>query len=420
MVGALAVLGFAGTIGVWSAVATLSGAVIASGQFVVDGNVKKVQHPTGGIVGDLRVRDGDYVTAGQTVLRLDDTITRANLQVIVSQMDELAARRSRLVSERDGLQQIAPDETFAGREAENSVAKLLSSERDLFSARREARDISVAQLHKQIAQLKQEIAGFQSQKSAGSRQSTLIAAELKDVVSLFDRDLVPITRKNRLEREAADLEGSDGKLVASIAQAEGKIAETELQIQQVGDKLREEVTGELREIQGKLAELKERRIAAEDQLARVDLKAPASGYVHQLAVHTVGGVITPAEPALLIVPEKDALQIEAHIEPQDIDQVKPDGVAQVRVRAFNQRTTPELKGRVTRISPDTTTDERTGAARYIVRVALDEGEAAQLGSGHPVTAGMFADVFIKTDDRTPFQYLTRPLMDQLTRAFRER
>lgn len=410
---------FAGTIGVWAVATTLSGAVVASGQFVVDGNVKKVQHATGGIVGELLVRDGDKVEQDAVLIRLDDTVTRANLQVITKQLDQFAARRARLEAERDGRESITVDPELAGRLKEPAIAELVSAEGNLFSARRAARDGQKAQLARRIGQLEDEISGLRAQQKARDRQATLIDEELLGVRDLFQKNLVSLSRRAALDREAANLEGRKGQLIAAVAQAEGKIAETQLQIIQIDDALREEVMKELRDIQGKSAELVERRIAAEDQLKRIEIRAPSSGYVHQLAVHTIGGVITPADPAMLIVPAEDGLQVEARINPPDIDQIGLGRTALVRIRAFNQRTTPELDGKVSRISADTSVDRQSGASFYTIRVKIEPGELARLAP-HRVSAGMQADVFVKTEDRTPLQFIVKPLMDQIAKTFRER
>jgi len=410
---------FSGTIGLWAATSNISGAVLAPAQFVVDTNVKKVQHPTGGIVGELRVREGDRVKEGDVLIRLDETITRANLQVVTKQLDEFAARRARLEAERDGRTSVAPPAEFAGRLDEPAIAAMMQAERHLFEARRTARAGQKSQLEKRIAQLKDEIAGLKSQQAAKAREASIITEELKGVRELYAKNLIQVTRLSALEREAANLEGQRGQLIASVAQAEGRIAEISLQIIAIDEELRAEVMKELREIQARVAELQERRVAAEDQLKRVEIRAPSSGYVHQLTVHTVGGVITPAEPAMLIVPADEALNLEARVAPQDIDQVAIGQRATVRIHAGNQRTTPELFGTVTRISADVSKDEQTGTTFYTIRVALPKEEIEQLGE-LKLVAGMQAEVFVQTSERTPLEYLVKPISDQIARAFRER
>lgn len=417
--GVASVVVFLGSVGVWAGVTNLSGAVVAPGQFVVAGSVKKVQHPTGGIVGELRVRDGDYVEQDAVLVRLDDTVTRANLEMILKQLDELTARRARLEAERDRRALVVLSEEIS-RGREDAIALLLKSESNLFDARRSAREGKRAQLVKRISQLQDEIKGLQSQQASRDRQEHLIEAELGSIRNLFAKNLVPLTRKNALERDAANLDGQEGQLLASVAQAQGKIAETQLQLNQIDEDLQEEVAKELREIQAKFAELIERKVAADDQLKRVEIRAPSSGYVHQLAVHTVGGVITPAEPAMLIVPEKEMLQLDVRIAPHDIDQISLGQPVKVRVLAFNQRTTPELDGVVSRISADSSLDQQKGMTYFTVRVAIAEGQERLLGRGHRLAAGMQAEVFVKTEDRTPFQFIVKPLGDQISRAFRER
>lgn len=417
--GSAAIALFAGTVGVWAVATNLSGAVIASGQFVIDGNVKKVQHHAGGIVGELNVRDGDRVEQDAVLIRLDDTLTRSNLQILATQLDEFAARRARLLAERDGKSMVEPAPGLAARGGEPAVAALLAAEQGLFEARRAAREGQKAQLTKRIGQLRDEITGLVAQQAARDRQAVLIEEELKGVRELYAKSLVALTRKTALEREAASLEGQRGQLIAAVAQAEGRIAETQLQIIQIDETLREDVMKELREIESRIAELAERRIAAEDQLKRMDIRAPSAGYVHQLAVHTVGGVVTAAEPIMLIVPSQDALLFEARVNPSDIDQIAPGQPALMRVHAFNQRTTPELNGTVRQISADTSRDAQTGAVFYTIRIGVPSEERARLAPNR-ITPGMLADAFVQTQDRTPLEFLLAPLTDQIARAFRER
>jgi HlyD family secretion protein len=409
---------FGGTIGLWAATSTLSGAVVAGGQFVVDTNIKKVQHPTGGIVGELRVREGDLVKAGDLVIRLDETVTKANLQIVTKQLDELLAHQSRLEAERDGAPALKIPDEFASRMDEPAVKKLLASEQSLFDARRSARDGQKSQLRKRIAQLENEIDGLRAQQTSKIREASLIADELKGVRELYQKNLIQLSRLSALEREAASLEGQRGQIVAAMAQAEGKISETNLQIIQIDEEMRAEVMKDLRESQAKVSELVERKVAAEDQLKRIDIRAPSEGYVHQLAVHTVGGVISPAEPAMYIVPMHDSLNLEAKVMPSDIDQLAIGQKATVRVHASNARTTPELTGSVSRISADVTKDQQTGATYYTIRVAIPPSELKHLGH-LKLVAGMQAEVFVQTHDRTPFEYIIKPLKDQLARTFRE-
>lgn len=418
LAGATMIALFGGTIGLWAATATLSGAVVAGGQFVVDSSIKKVQHPEGGIVGELNVREGQQVAKGDILIRLDETLTRANLQLVSKQLDEFVARQARLEAERDGAGEVATPLEFADRLHEPGVQRMLSSERTLFEARRAAREAQKDQLRKRISQAQDEIVGLKAQQAAKAREAELIVEELKGVRELYEKNLVQLPRLNALERDAASIEGQRGQLIASIAQAEGRIAETSLQIIQIDEQMRAEAMAELREIQAKIAEYTERRVAAEDQLKRIFIRAPADGFVHQLNVHTIGGVISPAEPVMHIVPTNDVLDLEARVLPHEIDQVKVGQKATVRVHATNQRTTPELHGTVTRISADVSRDQQTGATFYTIRVGLSQEEIQRLGD-LKLMAGMQAEVFVQVNERTPLQYFLKPFQEQVARAFRE-
>jgi HlyD family secretion protein len=420
LLGGLAVVALlAGGVGGLAATTELAGAVIAPGVMVVDTNVKKVQHPTGGVVGELRVRDGDRVKAGDVVVRLDETITQANLAIVVKSLNEMQARLARLEAERDDAASIDFPADLLARSKNVEVARSIEGERNLFNFRRKARAGQKAQLAERIAQLREEIQGLTGQVAAKKREIELIGQELEGVRELWRKNLVQIQRVTALERDAARLEGERGQLIAATAQSKGKTSEIELQIIQIDQDLRSEVAKELREVQAKIAELVERKVAAEDQLKRIDIRAPQDGMVHQLNVHTVGGVITAGEAMMLIVPEADALTVEAKLAPQDIDQVHPGQAAALRFSTFNQRTTPELKGTVTRVSADLTTDQRTGASYYTVRISIPENEVARLG-GLKLLPGMPLETFIQTGDRTVLSYLTKPLTDQIMRSFRGR
>ncbi len=407
-----------GGVGGLAAVTKMSGAVIASGRLVVDSNVKKVQHPTGGVVGEIRVRDGDLVKAGDILVRLDETTTRANLAIVSKSLDEFYARLARLEAERDGKNTVSFPDVLTSRQGEVAVAASMTGEQSLFDFRYQARSGQRSQLRERIAQLSEETAGLTEQRQAKRREIELIKVELAGVRDLWNRKLVSINRMTALERDAVRLEGEHGQLTAGIAQVKGKAAEIELQIIQIDQDLRSEVATELREVQGRIAEFVERKVAAEDQLKRIDLRSPQDGVVLQLAVHTVGGVITPGEQVMQIVPVTDELTVEAHIAPQDIDQVTAGQNAILRLSAFNQQTTPELTGTLSRVSADLTTDERTGMAYYVARVKLPKAEVAKL-HGLALTPGMPAEVFFPTGDRTMLSYLVKPLSDQIQKAFRE-
>jgi len=406
-------------VGGWAATAVISGAVVASGSIVVDSNVKKVQHLTGGIVGELRVRDGDRVRAGDIVVRLDETVTRANLAIVTKGLDELTARKARLESERDGSDTIIfPAQLLAGA-GDPDRAAAMDSEGKLFNLRRTARSGQKAQLRERIAQLQEEITGLIAQQDSKAKEIALLERELAGVRELWKQNLVQLTRLTALEREAARLDGERGQLIAAAAQAKGKIAETTLQILQIDQDIASDVAKELREVDGKIGEFIERKVTAEDQLKRTDIRAPQDGTVFQLAVHTVGGVITAGDPIMLIVPDADNLSVEVKVNPQDIDQLQLNQKAILRFTAFNVRTTPEIEGTVTRISADTSTDQRTGQSYYTVRIAMAADQVERLGDVK-LLPGMPVEAFVQTGDRTMFSYLMKPLHDQFVRAFREK
>ncbi len=408
-------------VGGWAATSQLSGAVIGQGTVVVDSSVKKVQHATGGIIGELRVREGDRVNAGDILIRLDETQTLANATIVTQSVDELLARQARLGAERDNADEIVFPRALIerSRDSKSEAAHAIAAERTLFNLRRETRAGQKAQLKERSTQLLDEIKGYTGQSEAKQKEIDLIYKELEGVRSLWQKNLVPITRLTALERDTARLEGERSHLTGAIAQSKGKIAEIQLQIIQVDQDLRTEVGKDLIETRSKLSELSERKTAAVDQLNRIDIRAPQSGRVHQLAVHTVGGVIAPGEQIMLIVPDADALAIEVKIATREIDQVYFGQVAAMRFAAFNQKTTPEIEGTVNMVSPDLTQDQRTGASYYTVRVGLKPEEIAKLGS-NKVVPGMPVDVFIKTSGRTALSYLIKPLMDQAERALKER
>ncbi|MGU3341767.1 HlyD family type I secretion periplasmic adaptor subunit [Methylobacterium mesophilicum] len=407
-------------IGGWAATAELSGAVIAPGSLVVDSNVKKVQHPTGGVVSEIKVREGDPVKAGDVVVRLDDTQTRANLAIVTKSLDELAAKQARDEAEQDGTERIVFPADLLARTNDLEVARVVQGEQKLFEIRRAARDGQSAQFKERIAQLREQISGLTDQLAAKRRELALVFEELKGVRELWQKNLIQIGRMTALERDAARVEGERGTLVSTIAQTKGRISETELQILQIDQDLRTEVGKDLAEIRAKTSELVEKKVAAEDQLKRVDIRAPQNGKVHQLTVHTVGGVITPgAEPIMLIVPEADALTVEAKIQPQDIDQVRIGQKSVLRFSAFNQRTTPELIGEVRRVSADVSQDVKSGAAFYTIRISVPASELDRL-KGLKLVPGMPVESFIQTGDRTAISYLTKPLQDQVAKAWREK
>ncbi|GAA4109501.1 HlyD family type I secretion periplasmic adaptor subunit [Aminobacter aganoensis] len=415
--GGVAALALVGGLGLWAATSSLSGAVVAAGHLVVDSNVKAVQHPQGGVVGALNVHNGSVVSAGEVLVRLDDTVAKANLAIVDNGLDELIARRARLTAERDGAGEVTYPEELTARASDPGIAQLIEGENKLFALRRQARDGQVSQLRERIAQFRQEISGIEAQQKSKQQEIALIKVELDGMEELWKKKLVPISRLADRQRAQAQLDGEDGQLTAAAAQTRGRISETELAIIQIDQDMRSQVASDLREIDAKAGELRERQVAAEQSLKQIDIRAPQAGRVHQLAIHTVGGVVTPGEAIMQIVPTADALVVEARVAPQDIDQVRIGQPATLRLSAFNQQTTPEVDGTVDRVSPDMIEDQKAGLSYYAVRIALSARSLEQAGSPD-LKPGMPAEVFLKTTDRTVLSYLFKPLTDQASRAFR--
>jgi HlyD family secretion protein len=408
-----------GIVGGWAVVVPLSAAVTVAGTLVVESDVKKVQHPTGGVIAQILVHDGMHVKEGELVARLNEVQVGANLQVIMKQLDEARMRIARLIAERDGMDEPKIPRELATRTEDKDIEQLIMSENSLFKARARARQSQKELLRGHIGQLGQEIEGLNAQIKSKGTQLDLIAIELRGVQMLYDKQLVPLTRLTSLQREAARLDGEREQLVSTIAETRSKISEAELQILRIDQDLRAEVTKDLRESQDKKSELTERSVAAQDQMNRIDLRAPTSGVVHQLAIHTIGGVIGPAEVIMEIVPDSDNLQVQARLSPKDIDQVLVGQKTLVRLSALNQRTTPQLNGVVSYVSADLSHDKQTDAAYYTLRVTLPGAELRRLGDLQLVS-GMPAELFLQTGSRTMMSYLLKPITDQLQRTFSER
>lgn len=411
--GALLVVGVGG----WATTTELAGAVIAPGQLVAESSVKLVQHPEGGVVVELAVAEGDMVEAGQVLVRLDDTSTRASLDIVINSLRQSLAREARLKAELEGKSEVNYSPELVSRVVSGDTDDLLTAESRLFELRQVTLSSEKGQLTERIAQLRQEIAGIETQISAKQREQALIDKDLATTRSLLQQNLVSGERVSQLDRELARVEGQLGQLVAAAAQARGKIAEIELQFVQLDQTFLTEAASELAEVRASIAELRERQIAGENELRRASITAPQAGQVHELALHTIGGVVSAGETLLRIVPIADVLTIEVRIAPQDIDQVHLGQPVQVRFSAFNLRTTPELDGKLTRLSPDLTRDPQTGAHYYTARITVDDGQLERLPD-LPLTSGMPVEAFVQTARRTALTYLTKPITDQIMRSFR--
>lgn len=407
-----------GGFGTWAAVASLASAVIAPGVVKVDSNRKKVQHLEGGTVEAVNVRDGEQVGKGDVLLRLDETRSKASLAILQGRQDTAQAMEARLLAERTGAEAIDWPDELQRRRHEPDVDAVLTGQDNLFQARRSALRGEIEILHNRIAQLDDDIEGVRAQQRAKERQIELIREEAASVKTLLDKGHTDRPRYLALQRESARLEGERGEHISAVARANNEIGETRLQIMQLQRDFQQQVETDLRAVAEELVDLQERVIAARHTLDHIEIRAPTTGTVVGLSVHTVGGVIAPGETVLEIVPADDRLIVEAQVQPSDIDDLMIGQSADVNFIGFKRRTTPTVSGEVIYRSADRLVNERTGEPYYLVRVMVPEQELARLGD-HALQPGMPADVMIRTGERTALQYLFQPFLDNLTYAWRE-
>jgi HlyD family type I secretion membrane fusion protein len=418
LAGAVSIVAFAGVFGLWSTTAMLDSAAVAEGRVIVESQRKTVQHLEGGIVHRIFATEGMRVEAGTPLVVLDQTQTRSSLDTLRSQQDELLAREARLLAERTGSKAVTFPLELVARTDDPPIAELLDGQRRLFAARSETLEGQINILIQRRAQLDAEVAGLRAQVASTDSQLGFITEEMQDARGLVGKGLERKSRLLVLEREAANLQGRRGEYLASIARAGQRRGETDLQILDLHNKRTEEVAKDLREVQGSLREISERLHAAEDVLERTVVRAPVSGLVMNLQVHTAGGVVGAGKPILDIVPQDDNLLIEAKLRPADIDSVHTGLPAQIRLTAFKQWRTPLLSGRVRYVSGDALIDQRTGEASYSAHLVVDRGELQRAG-GLNLQPGMPAEIMIVTGRRTALDYLLLPLKESFSRAFRE-
>ncbi len=414
---ALAVL--VGGIGVWSIRTHLAGAIVSQGVVEVKSNRQVIEHPDGGVVGELIVRDGDHVRQGDLLLRLDGTFLTSEKIIIESQLFELLARKVRLEAERDGVDAAELDSRMQALAAQEPVdSDLIDGQKNLFLARSDTLNQKIDQLGKQRIQIESEIEGTQAQLKALQRQVELIGNELADQKGLLAKGLTQASRVSALQREEARLTGDIGRLEATIARLKGQIATTGIQIVELTSTRREEAIAELREVQAQVVELSQRRLSLTERLSRLDIRAPVNGTVFGSQVFAVQSVVQPGEPMMYLVPEDTPLLIAARVDAIHVDQLYAGQEVALRFPAFNQRETPEIDGHVVNVSADALTDQNTGFTYYRAEVAPDDGQIERL-NGQELLPGMPAEALIKTDERTPMSYLVKPVTDYFNRAFRE-
>ncbi|MGC4392362.1 HlyD family type I secretion periplasmic adaptor subunit [Agrobacterium sp. M50-1] len=409
-------LGLLVGLGGWAAFAKLAGAVVATGRVVVEGNSKKIQHLSGGIVSEINVAEGDRVEAGQILLRLSATVVQANLSIIENTLAQLYSRRARLRAEIAEAPSFTVTEDLAALTSSKAAKTFIDSEQNLFNSRRSALIGMKKQLGTRKDQLGDEARGLEVQVEATDSELAIVKEDVAKTDELFKKGLVTLQRLNLLKRQLSNLEGQQGQYIAARAQTVGKLSELDLQLLQLDEDRKSEVTKDLTSIEATVAEYEERLAATRDQLDRLDIRSPIAGRIYQLSVHNINGVIQPGEVLMLVVPERDELAIEANITPRDIDQIYVGQPVTVRFTAFNQSTTPDLSAQVAVVAPDLQTDSRTGASYYALRIKPDKAGMAHLPGGK-LYPGMPAEVFIQTSERSVLSYFVKPFQDRLRKTF---
>ena len=406
-------------IGAWGAVSRIAGAVVGSGSLEVQGNRQVVQHPTGGVIKAILARDGDEVEAGDILIQLDGDDLRPELDIVEGQWFEILARKGRLSAERDGLDTLTFDPEVIQRAADQPrIADLITAQQRQFEARRKLQDEQTAQLDEQQAQIAKQNDGLEALATATQEQSDLISQEIEAQKSLLSQGLTQMTRLLTPQRELARLQGTVGQVASSLAENRGKIAELEIQKVQLTSKAREEAISDLRDLEFREIELREKRRSLQEQIAKLDLRAPVSGIVYGSTADTLRGVIRAAEPVMYIVPKDTPLIVRTRIDTIHIDQVHVGQEAVLRFSAFDARTTPELKGHVTSVSADAYEDDRRGQRYYKAEIGIDAGMLDKLGHV-TLMPGMPVESFIQTGDRSALSYFVKPMSDYFTRAFRD-
>lgn len=416
--GAVALVMLVGGFGGWATLATIGGAVIASGHIEVEQNRQVIQHPDGGIVDAILVQEGDHVVAGSVLLRLDAQMLQPEMDMVEGQLDALMVRRIRHEAERDAAAVLNFDTgQLLGSDAD--VAALMAGQRALHAARRLSEQQLKSQLGQRRDQIASQISGVEAQQSAIAIQRTLIATELESQQSLLQRGLTESVRVTALLREDASLAGRMGELVAAVATAGERMTELDIELLRIDSARREEALVALRDLHRETLALSERHHILRTQLDRLEIRAPMSGVVHDMQMHAPRAVLRAAEPVLYLVPQDRPLIISVQVEPTRIDMVFLGQEVMVRFPAFDQHRTPELFGRVVRISADAFEDSARARAYYRVMVALGESQIVRLPESLVLIPGMPVDAFIRTQDRSPMTYFVKPLTDYFVRAFRE-
>ena len=406
-------------LGGWAVFAQISGAIVSPGAIEVEGNRQVVQHPTGGVISAIHARDGDEVSAGDVLIELEGSALFSELEIVEGQWFEILARGSRLEAERDGLEEVVFYPELVDRaEDDPDIAALMSAQRQQFETRRKLQSDEHKQLDERQVQIAKQNEGLISLQSANDEQIDLLSREIQGQEELLAQGLTQITRVLTPQRELARLRGTAGQVEATIAENRGRIAEIEIERVRLDAQLREEAIAEFRDLEFREIELRERRTELMDRIEKLDLRAPVAGIVYGSTADTLRGVIRAAEPVMYIVPRDIPLIVRSQIDPIHIDQVYVGQAATLRFSAFDARTTPEVDGVVKSVSADAFEDEQRGMRYYRAEIEVDQSMRDALGDKTPLP-GMPVEAFIKTEDRSPLDYLTKPLASYFNRAFRE-
>ena len=419
VLGILTLILLVGVIGGWSVYARISGAIIAPGTIRVEANRQIVQHAVGGVVSDIRVRNGDTVKAGDILVTLNSTLQRSELAVIEGQLFELWARQLRFKAERDGADALNVDVRIKLEAKRNpEINELIAGQTRLFASRKTSLMQEARQLTKQMSQLGDQIDGFSAQLEALNIQRRLVEEELRDAQALLKKGLIQNSRVSALEREQARLIGEVGSTTAQIARLRGQISSIEIDQIKLQSAHQEEAISRLRDLQFNEIDLVERRVQIKETLSRLDVRAPVGGVIYGNRVFALGSVISPADPLMFVIPQDQPMIVAARVETIHIDQVHVGQAASLRFAAFDRLLMPEIIGRVSSLSADVFTDEVSGSTFYEAELVPNVGELEKLG-GQTLLPGMPVEAFIKTNDRSPLSYLLKPMMDYFNKAFRE-
>ena len=403
----------------WAGFAEISSAVVASGSIVVEGNTKRVQHKEGGIVRDILVKEGDLVEAGETLIRLDDTLTQANLAIITKQLAELRVEAARLLAERDLKTKIEFPAISNSAFDQNTLVEIQRGHERLMASRQKSLDGRRSQLKEQIKQLQSQVDGYEVQREAKADEIRFMQEDIDTFEILREKDRVTKSALNSLKRQKAELQGEYGEIVSGLGQAKQAVSEKQFAILQLEQDSQAEILEQYQQVQAKIAQLEEQEISARDQLKHIIIRAPQNGIIHQLAVHTIGAVITPGETVMMVVPRGDKLIVEAQVSPSQIDRLSPNQDARLKFPAFDHRTTPEINANLSVISADRITDQTTRQSYYLVRLSFDSQELSKLGD-KTLIPGMPVEVYLQTGYRSVLSYLVKPMMDQIEHAMKER